>query len=205
MLGAPVFSDENISPAEFLANLLGNDDEGARCSRGYLFEMLNLGKPLAINIENIIKNQINNPDAKVFGVDYGIEDIFNSGDSYNYGDATDNDGKAVADHKQFEIKANLSPISSALGTLDIKIHHNGNFKVLNAETGKWEYDKEAPSKVKLDRLCGSLKIANNIVSITFDLNHSTPGYGTAAYFSEKDQHTRLWGDSDAWTNAHKLP
>lgn len=205
LLGEPGFKDENISPAEFMANLLGSDDANARCSRGYLFEILNLGKPLSINIENIIKDQINNPDAKVFGVDYGVEDILDTGDAYNYGDATDNNGNAVANHKQFEIKANLSPVSSALGTLDIKIHHSGSFENLmkwNEATGKYEYDTEKLAAIKLDRLCGGLKIANNIVTITFDLGHTTPGYGTAKYFT--DDLTQLWTDSNAWTNAHLL-
>ena len=205
LLGELGFKDENISPAEFMANLLGSDDANARCARGYLFEILNLGNPLSINIENIIKDQINNPDAKVFGVDYGVEDILDTGDAYNYGDATDNNGNAVANHKQFEIMANLSPVSSALGTLDIKIHHSGSFEDLmkwNEATGKYEYDTEKLAAIKLDRLCGGLKIANNIVTITFDLGHTTPGYGTAAYFTS--DLSRLWGDAGAWTNGHKL-
>lgn len=186
------YSETNIAPGEFLDNLIQN--------KKYLFELLNFGS----TIENLIVDQINNPDAKVFGVDYGIEDILDTGESYNYGDATDNDGKAVAGHKQFQIKANLSPISSALGTLDVKIHHSGDFNNLmkwNPATGKYEYDNDKLAAIKLDRLCGGLNIIS-IVHINFDLQHSTPGYGTARYFTS--DLSQLWKDSAAWTTPHLL-
>ena len=187
-MGKPGFEATNVSPGEFMDNLI--------TGKRYLWELLNFSNL----VQGIIDEQIKNPTSNEFG----IEDILDKGDSYNYGDATDNDGNTVADHKQFEIKANLSSISSALGTLDIKIHHSGNFDNLmyqNEGTGKWEYKPDELAKIKLDRLCGTLNIIT-IVHINFDLEHTTPGYGTARYFTS--DLTKLWGDSAAWTNAHTL-
>ncbi len=201
--GMPDFHDTGITPAEFMSNLMSGTAD-ARCPRGYLFEMINLGSLLGQKIEKIIMDQIGKQDSKVFGVDYGVEDILDSGDSYNYGDAVDNSNKPVTDHKQFQVKANLKPISSALGTLDIKIHHSGDFKqLMQYQDGKWVYDESKLAEIKLDRLCGGLNIVTStgltIIQIDFDLTHTTPGYGTAAYYVQNN--ADMWNLSiPYWTN-----
>ena len=50
-------------------------------------------------------------------------------------------------------------------------------------------------------LCGGLNIIS-IVHINFDLQHSTPGYGTERYFTS--DLSQLWKDSAAWTTPHLL-
>ena len=145
--GKVSYKDEHISPTEFMANLLG----GERNARGYLFEMINLGKinllVTKIDLEQTIKDAMNKP-AKEFG----IEDVLDQGKSYNYGTSSTGD-------KQFEIIANLNAISDGLQTLTINIHHSGDFK--------------------LTRLEGNVDMASGYVHIDFDLYHTTPSYGNA--------------------------
>lgn len=190
-LGKPGFKDEGISPAEFMANLLG----GARSARGYLFDLLNLGSinllVTKIGLDQTIKDAMNEPTKE-----FGIEDVLDTGEAYNYGASSSGD-------MQFEIIANLLSISDGLGTLTVNIHHSGDFNDLysyNSKTDKWEYDAQKIAAINLSRLEGNIGLAKGFVHIDFDLQHTTPGYGTAWYFTSDLK--QMWQNPDVWTEGY---
>ncbi len=190
--GEPGFKDEGISPAEFMANLLG----GERSERGYLFDLLNLGSidvPLLTKIclDQTIKDAMNDPTKE-----FGIEDVLDTGESYNYGTSSSGD-------MQFEIIANLLSISDGLGTLTVNIHHSGDFNDLysyNSATDKWEYDAQKIAAINLSRLEGNIGLAKGFVHIDFDLQHTTPGYGTAWYFNSDLK--QMWKNPEVWEKGY---
>ena len=119
--------------------------------------------------------------------------MINSGNSYTY----NNHG---ADGGIFTVIANLSAIQSTLGTLTVDITHNGSFDNIAAyqsdQTGKYTL-----TGVQLNGISGNITIAS-IVKLDFNLQHSTPGFGTAQYFNafisddksqtERKLQSRLW-------------
>ena len=149
-----------------MAHLMKKADD----SPGYLWDLLNFTDTITNGIiDNIGKTQN----------EYGIEDILDSGDSYAYTAGAESGGT-------FEVKANLSPISSALGVMTVDIAHNGNFADVKAyrsdKTGKYTL-----TGVQLTRLSGGLNIAGTIVKLTFELDHTTPGFGAAQYLNFYDK------------------
>ncbi|MCH5157227.1 MAG: hypothetical protein J1G02_05065 [Clostridiales bacterium] len=135
-MGAPGYI-KTVTSQEFLAHIAA-DEYG---NPGYLFKLLNLTD----RVESMIVDAVNKPNDNV----YGIEDVFKN---YNY---------SVKD-QQFTIQADLSPISSALGTFDLYINHNDDFLLTN--------------------LSGDLPIASNIVKIHLDLLHERPMSGDKLAF-----------------------
>lgn len=155
-----------IAPSEFMAHLMKKADD----SPGYLWDLLNFTDTITNGIIDNIGQTQN---------EYGIEDILDSGDSYAYTAGAESGGT-------FEVKANLKPISSALGVMTVDIAHNGNFADVTAyrsdKTGKYTL-----TGVQLNRLSGELSIALNIVKLSFELDHTTPGFGAAQYLNFYDK------------------
>ena len=143
--GKPEYYRENLTAKDLFANIGTTEGE---CP---FFELLNLGTVVGVNLGNTIREQIGKPNSNV----YGVEDVLTG---YGYSDS------------QFKITADLSAISSALGTLTLTIGHDDTYY--------------------LTTLNGDLDIAN-LVFINLALNHSTPSkYGTAQQFVE--DYTRTW-------------
>ena len=145
----PSFMIENMKLSEFTAD--------TSTMVGYILDTINLG--------NMIDSQIRKAIGKENTNVYGIEDIFKSY-TYSYVEATE--------IGTFALKADLSPIDSALGVITANIIHTGNFDNVG-------YDDEGnfnDGNVKLTQIKGTAEMIE-IMNATYELNLMTPTSGTA--------------------------
>lgn len=140
----PSFMIENMPLSEFTAD--------TKTMVGYILDTINLG--------NLIDSQIRKAIGKENNNVYGIEDIFKSY-TYTYIEATETG--------TFALKADLSPIDSALGVITANIVHVGDFdKVGYDEDGNF-----SDGGVKLTKINGTAEMIE-IMNATYELTLIEP-------------------------------
>lgn len=139
-----IYLRTGLTLEDLVANI--NSTEG-ECP---LFELFNFGKPLNIDIENMIRKEISKPNTNV----YGVEDIFKG---YEYSGSS------------FVITLDLSPISGGLQTFELTIDHDKDY-FLNHLSGELKIASVVTISVDLNHETPDFGYAKHF--FTVDENHN---------------------------------
>ena len=168
-----------------------------------IFEMLNLGTlearllliPVKVDLENVIISQIHKDDS---GMDTSLENILGNlqtiFQNYEY---VVPDGDSEDDNPFFRVAANLSPINSSFGTLNLTIGHTVSYKEEQIENIFGELTtQKVVDKLSLTYMRGSFNLVGELVKLNFQLTlaQNWEDYvGDAKYFV---QNRTVWNAYD---------